>query len=88
MTSPGAFKSFYNDSAYGAQIEAGTDLTKWDTLKGAFFYRRDIHTEYQLMYNNRYKGNPAALVRMTTRDGAALQRANVDRHTGHLLSGG
>ena len=56
MTSPGAFKSIYNDSAYGAQIEAGTDLTKWDTLKGAFFYRRDIHTEYQLMYNNLNKG--------------------------------
>ena len=53
MTTPGAFKSFYNDSAYGAQIEGGTDLTKWDTLKGAFFYRRDIHSEYQLMYNNK-----------------------------------
>ena len=52
MTSPGAFKSFYNDSAYGAQIEAGTDLTKWDTLKAAFFYRRDIHSEYQDMYAN------------------------------------
>ncbi len=52
MTSPGAFKSFYNDSAYGASIEGGTDITKWDTLKAAFFYRRDIHTEYEDMYSN------------------------------------
>ncbi len=51
-TQPSSFSSYYNDSAYGAQIEAGTDVTKWDTLKGAFFYRRDIHTEYEYMYEN------------------------------------
>ncbi len=50
MTSPAAFESFYHDSAYGAQIEGGSDITKWDTLKAAFFYRRDIHTEYENMY--------------------------------------
>ncbi len=52
QTSPATFRSYYNDSAYGASIEGGTDLTKWDTLKGAFFYRRDIHTEYEDMYSN------------------------------------
>ncbi len=50
MNTPAAFKSFYNDTAYGAQTEGGTDVTTWDTLKGAFFYRRDIHNEYQDMY--------------------------------------
>jgi len=43
---PYAFDSYYADTAYGGSIEAGTDITKWDTLKGAFFYRRDIHTQY------------------------------------------
>ena len=66
MTTPGAFKSFYNDSAYGAQIEGGTDLTKWDTLKGAFFYRRDIHSEYQIMYTNAKGRRSAAPGPMTT----------------------
>lgn len=56
QTLPSAFRSYYNDSAYGASTEAGTDLTKWDTLKGSFFYRRDIHTEYEDMYSNKKLG--------------------------------
>lgn len=56
QTKPSAFRSIYNDSAYGAQIESGTDITNWDTLKGAFFYRRDIHSEYQDMYTNAKAG--------------------------------
>ena len=95
MTTPAAFKSFYNDFAYGASIEGGTDLTKWDTLKAAFFYRRDIHTEYEDMYSNaKASTRPAISVgnpkqtrqsRRSVLHGGALRGADVDRHTGHLL---
>ena len=46
-----SFDSYYGDTAYGGSIDAGTDLTKWDTLKGAFFYRRDQHTQYNDYFN-------------------------------------
>ncbi len=50
QTTNKAFQSFYHDKAYGGSIDGGTDLTNWDTLKGAFHYRRDIHVEYQNLY--------------------------------------
>lgn len=56
QTKPSAFRSYYNDTAYGAQIESGSDVTRWDTLKGAFFYRRDTHNEYQDMFTNARAG--------------------------------
>lgn len=42
-----AFNSFYDDYAYGGSVTAGTDITTWDTLKGAFHFRRDSHKEMQ-----------------------------------------
>ena len=56
QTKPSTFQSFYHDSAYGGSVEAGTDITNWDTLKGAFHYRRDIHGEYNEMYSNAKAG--------------------------------
>ncbi len=53
QTSPKSFRSYYHDSAYGGSTEAGTDITNWDTLKGAFHYRRDIHGEEQEMFTNK-----------------------------------
>ena len=50
QTKPYAFDSYYADKAYGGSIDAGTDITKWDTLKGAFFYRHDVHTQYETMF--------------------------------------
>ncbi len=50
QTLPYAFRSFYNDSAYGGNVEGGSDITHWDTLKAAFFYRRDIHSQYEDLY--------------------------------------
>ena len=56
QTKPSTFQSFYHDSAYGGSVEAGTDITNWDTLKGAFHYRRDIHGEYNEMFSNAKAG--------------------------------
>jgi iron complex outermembrane recepter protein len=47
QTRPYAFRSYYEDWAAGGSIQAGSDITSWDTLKGAFHYRRDSHTEIQ-----------------------------------------
>ncbi|MGO9484160.1 MAG: TonB-dependent receptor domain-containing protein [Rhodomicrobium sp.] len=63
-----AFKSYYNDSAYGANVEGGTDLTKWDTLKAAFFYRRDIHNEYEDMFAKACPGAAPSCVEPTLTD--------------------
>jgi iron complex outermembrane receptor protein len=37
--------SYYDDNAYGASVELGTDLIPKNTLKGALYWRRDNHTE-------------------------------------------
>jgi iron complex outermembrane receptor protein len=53
-----AFRSYYDDFAYGGSAEVGTDLGTIDTLKAAFHYRRDDHTEWQDLYGvNRNGGN-------------------------------
>jgi iron complex outermembrane recepter protein len=44
---PRAFRSYYDDWAAGLSVQAGTELSKWDTLKGALYYRRDNHAETQ-----------------------------------------
>ena len=43
----GRFRSPYDDHAYGASVESGADLTSTNTLKGALFYRTDVHREQQ-----------------------------------------
>ncbi|HMN51961.1 MAG TPA: TonB-dependent receptor plug domain-containing protein, partial [Xanthobacteraceae bacterium] len=42
----GRFDSYYNDTAYGASIEAGTQIIPRNTLKTAFHIRYDTHKEY------------------------------------------
>jgi iron complex outermembrane recepter protein len=50
QTKNSAFRSYYQDVAYGGSVDAGADITNWDTLKGAFHYRRDQHVEWQDLY--------------------------------------
>ena len=65
--------SRYDDSAYGASIEAGTDLIEGHTIKAALHWRRDEHKE-----SNKYPptvGNPAEPWQKTDEDvfSAALE---------------
>jgi iron complex outermembrane receptor protein len=43
----GRFHSPYSDHAYGVSTESGVDLSAMNTLKGAAFYRTDVHREQQ-----------------------------------------
>ena len=45
-----AFRSYYDDVAYGGNVELGFQLTPSNTLKAAAFYRRDEHVEWQTSY--------------------------------------
>ncbi|WP_127079915.1 TonB-dependent receptor plug domain-containing protein [Rhodomicrobium lacus] len=47
-----AFRSYYRDVAYGGSVDAGTDITNWDTVKAAFHYRQDEHNERNRNYVN------------------------------------
>jgi iron complex outermembrane receptor protein len=51
QTTARAFRSYYSDYAYGGSIEVGHDFGERDTLKAAFFYRKDSHTEWQQLYS-------------------------------------
>ena len=51
QTTNRAFRSYYSDYAYGGSIEVGNDFGERDTLKAAFFYRKDSHTEWQQLYS-------------------------------------
>ena len=42
-----AFNSYYEDEAYGGNIELGLRISPNDTLRAAVFYRRDEHVEWQ-----------------------------------------
>ena len=44
----GRFRSPYDDHAYGAGVELGTTHGSSHTLKGAAYYRTDVHTEQQI----------------------------------------
>jgi iron complex outermembrane receptor protein len=44
----GRFSSPYDDHAYGTSIELGTTPVAVNTLKAAFHYRTDVHTEQQI----------------------------------------
>lgn len=43
-----SWTSYYDDVAYGASVELGTEQFAGHSLKSAFHYRRDDHTEWQL----------------------------------------
>ncbi|MGD9536215.1 MAG: TonB-dependent receptor plug domain-containing protein [Alphaproteobacteria bacterium] len=45
----GRFRSIYDDHAYGGSLELGTELIPMNTLKTAFHYREDVHTEWQYL---------------------------------------
>lgn len=45
-----AFRSYYDDYAVGGSAELGIDVTTFDTVKAAFHYRRDDHSEWQDLY--------------------------------------
>jgi iron complex outermembrane receptor protein len=47
QSAPGRFHSPYDDHAFGTSLELGTTPSAVNTLKGAFHYRRDVHTEQQ-----------------------------------------
>lgn len=50
QTLPKSFRSMYSDYAYGASFETGYSFAAVDTLKLSGFYRRDSHTEWQVIY--------------------------------------
>lgn len=50
QTTSTAFDSYYTDSAWGGSAEVGNQFGDRDTLKGAFFYRRDEHIQYQKIF--------------------------------------
>jgi iron complex outermembrane recepter protein len=54
QTKPKSFDSYYDDYAYGGNVELGTDLFAGDTLKGSFFYRRDNHDETQQLFSPKF----------------------------------
>jgi iron complex outermembrane receptor protein len=47
QSAPGRFRSPYDDHAYGTSFEFGTTPVAANTVKTAFHYRRDVHTEQQ-----------------------------------------
>jgi iron complex outermembrane receptor protein len=51
QTLPRAFRSYYDDEAYGGNIELGVEVTASNTLKAAAYYRNDRHVEWQTTYS-------------------------------------
>ncbi|TAK47244.1 MAG: TonB-dependent receptor [Xanthobacteraceae bacterium] len=47
-----SFRSIYQDWGAGGSVETGTDITAYDTIKAAFHYRRDSHTEWNENFTN------------------------------------
>ena len=54
QTLPRAFRSYYDDYAYGGSIESGFAPFAGDTIKASFLYRRDSHDEWQDIYAPRF----------------------------------
>ena len=51
QTTAKAFQSFYSDYSYGGSVEIGNSFFgDRDVLKGALFYRRDNHVEWQQIF--------------------------------------
>lgn len=46
-----AFRSLYEDEAYGGNVELGVDLFSTNTLKVAAYYRKDRHVEWQQTFS-------------------------------------
>ncbi|WP_293403184.1 TonB-dependent receptor [Phenylobacterium sp.] len=46
-----AFRSYYDDEAYGGNVELGVNLTTSNTLKVAAYYRKDRHVEWQQTFS-------------------------------------
>ncbi|CAN7432667.1 TonB-dependent receptor [Phenylobacterium sp. LjRoot164] len=46
-----AFRSYYDDEAYGGNVELGVDLSSANTLKVAAYYRKDRHVEWQQTFS-------------------------------------
>jgi iron complex outermembrane receptor protein len=58
---PRAFKSYYDDTAYGANVELDWALAPTNTLNAAFHYRKDEHNERQYGFTRTpATGNPFA----------------------------
>lgn len=90
----GASTSTYADIAYGGSVDAGIDLATWDTLKGAFHYRRDIHNEHNELYTvaSCPAGNPPPCNEPTQTDiedtySAALENTLHPLHNVDLVTG-
>jgi iron complex outermembrane receptor protein len=49
-----SFESSYHDWAVGGSVEAGVDVTRYNTLRAAFFARRDSHSEGDGLYVNSF----------------------------------
>lgn len=47
QTLPRAFRSYYDDQAYGGSVQLGLELGETNFLRAAFHYRRDRHDERQ-----------------------------------------
>jgi iron complex outermembrane receptor protein len=80
QTKPKSFNSYYDDYAYGGNAELGADLFAGDALKGAFFYRRDSHGEWQKLFS------PAFIEphQLTVEDTYSLAAENTWHATGSL----
>jgi iron complex outermembrane receptor protein len=76
-----AFHSYYDDYAYGGNIEGSIDLATDDTLKASFFYRSDSHDETQTIYSPRAFNEPHQL---TVEDTYSLAVENSWHATGDL----
>ncbi len=48
QSAAGRFHSPYDDRAYGTSVEFGTTPRRSNTVKAAFHYRTDVHTEQQI----------------------------------------
>ena len=78
---PKAFNSYYDDYATGGSVEVGFDPFENDTLKASFFYRRDSHDEYQIVYSPRTFAEPHQL---TVEDTYSVALENTWRATPDL----
>lgn len=60
QTLPRSFKSYYDDTAYGANLTLEAALSDANTLKAAFHYRKDEHNERQYGFTRTpATGNPS-----------------------------
>jgi iron complex outermembrane receptor protein len=51
MTTPKAFKSYYDDSAYGGSLTLATDIVPRNTLKALFDFREDRHIQHETTFS-------------------------------------